>query len=412
MTPGWPDFPRVTWWHRLWRRFWALPMLVALASLGLGLLLPAVEASADGTPGWVFQGGVDGARSVLGTIAGAMISVTGLVFSITMVVLQLASSQFSPRILQSFLESRVVQLTLGFFTGSFVYALTVLRAVRGGEEGQVPQLAVTVSYAYVIVAVAMFLAFIHHITTSVQVTQVMADVRRRAVATTRRMGAERPRTSWSPRPGTPNAGLINGDRCGYVTNLDSTRLTRVAGGRGGVVELDLSPGDHVVAGQPLGRMWGTGDLSDGDRDALLAAVGLAGEREIRTDTAFGLRQLLDIADRALSPGVNDPTTAVQAVNELHVVLTALAQSPDPSPYLVQDGTVAAVYRPQRYAAMVHEVVSELAHYGADAPRVLARLRAALERLHEVARPEHRAATASALDRLEPGDAAAARGGET
>jgi uncharacterized membrane protein len=375
-------------------------MLIGVASLALGLVLPAIDATAAPSPAWVFQGGVDGARSVLGTIAGAMISVTGLVFSITIVVLQLASSQFSPRILRAFLESRIVQLTLGVFTGSFLYALTVLRAVQGGEDARVPQIAVTASYAYVVVAVAMFLAFIHHITTSVQVTSVMADVRRRTVTAAHRLAeADDPATDpWSPAPGASSVPLRNGDASGYLVALDIDRLAGAAENLQAVVELDLTPGQHLVAGQILGRVW-TGDVSDEARRQLLAAVRLSDERDVGSDAGFGLRQLVDIADRALSPGVNDPTTAVQAVNELHVVLRAMTQLPDPTPYLVIGGRVVAMYRPQRYATLLWETVEELMHHGQDAPRVRSRLRTVLEELLDVARPEHRAATQVALEHV-------------
>lgn len=395
MRAGWPDSPRLSWWDSLWRRFWTLPMVIASVSLLLGLALPAVDAAIEQTPGWVFQGGVDGARSLLGTIAGAMISVTGLVFSITIVVLQLASSQFSPRILASFLESRIVQLTLGFFTGSFLYALTVLRAVRGGEDGRVPQLAVTASYVYVIVAVAMFLAFIHHITTSVQVSQVMADVRHRTLATARRLSSDPSGPTWSPRPGTTRVDLLLDERSGYVTALDAAGLAAVARDLDAVVELDVTPGQHLAAGEPVGRVWGC-DASDDSRDRVLACLTVSRERQIGGDAGFGIRQLLDIADRALSPGVNDPTTAIQAVNELHVILRVLVQQSDPSPYLVTEGAVRAVYRPQRYTALLEDTVAELRHYARDAPRVLDRLQEVLEDLVTVARPEHRASTEAAL----------------
>jgi uncharacterized membrane protein len=391
VTSGWPDAARTSWWEALWRRFWTLPVVLAVSSLLLGLVLPAVEAKAEETPVWVFQGGVDGARSVLSTIAGAMISVTGLVFSITIVVLQLASSQFSPRILSSFLESRTVQLTLGIFMGSFLYALTVLRSLRGGAYAGVPQLAVTVSYAYVVVAVAMFLAFIHHITTSVQVTQVMADIRRRTVHTAHRLAADSPMQSWSPPLDTGAVDLRNTDRSGYLTAIDGRRLRRAAQRHGAVVELEVTPGQHLVEGQHLGRVWGD-RLADTVLDEVLAAITLSTERDVGADAAFGVRQLLDIAERALSPGVNDPTTAVQATNELHVVLRALAQLRDPSPCLLHEGEVVAVYRPQSYATMLRDTVGELAHHGSATPRVMHRLREILTDLLDVATPEHRAET--------------------
>ncbi len=402
MTAGWPDAATTTWWNLLWQRFWALPVAVATGSLALGLLLPALFTAADRSAGWVFQGGVDGARSLLGTIAGAMISVTGLVFSITMVVLQLASSQFSPRILRSFLESRVVQLTLGSFTGSFLYALTVLRSVRGGEDGRVPQVAVTASYVYVVVAVGMFLAFIHHITTTVQVTHVMADVRRRTIVAARRIAAETGPRRWSPHPGCASASLFNAGRSGYVTSLDSDVLIYVARRLGAVVELHVTPGDHLAAGQLVGRVWNVDELARGAHEQLQKAVGLAVERDIAADAAFGIRQLLDIAERALSPGINDPTTAVQALNELHAVLRELCQLRDPSPHLLHEDDVVAVYRPQTFAHVVDGAVSELAHHARDSQRVLTRLGVVLRELREVARPEHLTAVDAALVRLAAG----------
>lgn len=398
-----PEAPRATWWDALWRRFWTLPAVVAALSLALGLVMPEIDASIETAPAWVFEGGVDGARSVLGTIAGAMISVTGLVFSITMVILQLASSQFTPRILGTFLESRVTQVTLGVFTGSFLYALTVLRAVRGGDDGRVPQFSVTLSYGYVVVAVAMFLAFIHHITTSVQVSQVMTQARLRTVATVHRMTDDAPThaAGWSPRPDTPSTVLCNGDRQGYVTVIDGAGLIDAARRCEVVVELDLGPGEFVAPGQPVGRAWGRADLAEDDVSTLLAAAHLAEERDHFVDTGFGIRQLLDIAERALSPGINDPTTAIQAVNELHVILRALAVRPDPSPYLRDEGgEVRATYRSQRYADHLGHTVEEIVHYGADTVRVLPHLRTVLADLVDAARPEHRDVTRSALAHVE------------
>ncbi|MDO5684325.1 MAG: DUF2254 family protein, partial [Propionibacteriaceae bacterium] len=145
-TRGRGKAPRVRpqpWWSRMWRPFWAVPAACAVGAVVAGLFLPQLDRTLGAELPFVFPGGPDGARSVLGTIAGAMISVTGLVFSITMVVLQLASQQFTPRLLGTFLQSRLSQGTLGSFIASFVYALTVLREVRGEQSGNafVPQLS-------------------------------------------------------------------------------------------------------------------------------------------------------------------------------------------------------------------------------------------------------------------------------
>lgn len=394
---GRPEVPRATWWDRLWQPFWTLPAAVAASSLLVGLALPALDQSVEPWP-WVFHGGSEDARSVLGTIAGAMISVTGLVFSITIVVLQLASSQYSPRVLANFLESRTSQVTLGVFTGSFIYALTVLRQV-GGADDRVPQISVTVGYIYVLVTVAMFLAFIHHITVSVQVSKVMSQIREQTIHNIHLLSSAEGQhhAGWSPRPDTPRAELATDGRGGYITVLDSTLLVRRAGALDAVVELTVAPGDYVTSGQAVGRVWGRDALTSQEAGGITDAIHFGTVRTLDGDVGLGVRQLLDIAERALSPGVNDPTTAVQAINELHAILREMCSRPDPSRFLSDpDGTVRAVYPPQTYGRALAATVEELVHYGRDSVRVVPHLRELLADLVHAARPDHRAVTEHAL----------------
>ncbi|HMT33296.1 MAG TPA: DUF2254 family protein [Dermatophilaceae bacterium] len=235
-----PERPRAHAWERLWRPYWALPAIVAVGSAGLGLTLPRADERLAGWVPYVFESGPDGARQLLGTIASAMISVTGLVFSLTMVVLQLASSQFTPRLLGQFLQSRVVQLTLGVFVGSFLYALTVLRLIRGGDGTDfVPQVSVTLAFGYVLAAVAFFIAFIHHITQSIRLSHVLIDIGARTTASARRLYAgQRPSATWSPAPQTPRqgAGVPGGARRHHRAGLDG------AGPVGGAAGLRGGPG--------------------------------------------------------------------------------------------------------------------------------------------------------------------------
>ena len=411
----------MSWWTRMWAPFWALPAAVMALSLALGLLVPELERTEIVRVPLVFEGGHDGARSVLSTIASAMISVTGLVFSVTMVVLQLASSQFTPRILGSFLDSRVAQVTLGTFTGSFLYSLTVLRVVRGGDAqeeqgGFVPEAAVTLSYFYVIGSVGMFLAFIHHITSRVQVSRVISDVGRGTVRGVTGSADDSDDSDDESGDGgsraapvahgVPDAGraLHLDQRHGHVVALDAVRLVARAEEHDVVVHLDVGIGDFLVPGQCIGRVVRAdgGDPSlDGEQMTSLAqCLRLAGERELSNDPLFGTRQLVDIAERALSAGINDPTTAAQVVNELHRVLRTLSCRRDPTPVLRDDdGHARATYRPQTLRRHLRLAVDELAFYGRENAQVPHALEAMLDELARHALPVHRTALNDARQRL-------------
>ncbi len=397
-------------WSRLWRPFWALPAAICAAAVVLGLLLPPAEQRIATSLPYVFQGGPDGARSVLSTIATAMISVTGLVFSLTMVVLQLASSQFTPRVLGSFLSSRITQATLGVFTASFVFALTVLRFVQGASDGRdafVPQLSVTIAFALVLASVGCFLAFIHHITTSIQVSHVVSRIGDETAAALDRVyprpheeaGPARGRT-WSPEPDLSRAVVDASGGHGSVSHIDAAALVDLAERLDAVITLDVQIGDFVTDGQPLARVWGRDAVTDDDADALRARIWLAKERETRQEIGFGLRQLVDIAERALSPGINDPTTAIQVVDEIHRLLRILVTRREPSPYVSDAaGVVRLVHRPQGIEQMLRLGVEEIAHYGDDSPRVCRRLQAMLEDLADVSLPPYQGTIADLLARV-------------
>lgn len=290
----------------LLRPFWVVPALWCLLAVAAGLVLPDAEA-------WVpdrlllFEGGVEGARTVLSTIAGAMISVTGLVFSITMVVLQLASSQYTPRVLQAFLGDRTTQHTLGIFAASFLYALVVLRAVRDGERA--PGLAITVALLLVLAAVGMFLAYIHHITTSIGVARML----QRTAQQSRDLLADGQASQWPTTPpvlGEPQGvRVLAAPRSGYVDALDTPALVRLSSRHGVRLELLQPLGAFVAHGSPLLAVHELPGADTPSEEAVLALVSQVGERTMDQDLGYGIRRLVDIAERALSPGINDPTTA-------------------------------------------------------------------------------------------------------
>ncbi len=404
------DPARATRWERAWRPFWALPAAIAVASVLLGLALPELDKRLGADLPILFGGGPASARGLLSTIASAMISVTGLVFSITMVVLQLASSQFSPRLLGGFLSSRTTQLTLGIFTASFTYALTVLRSVRSDGDSFVPQLSVSVAFALVLASVAIFLAFIHHITTSIQVSTMIERIAARTLDLVdeppppeesddadRHEVTAGPLTWQRPEDAPVRTVTTQVDRR-VIESVGYSRLVDHARDLDAVIVLRAAVGQMRHRGMPLLDVVG-GD-PDADLDQLRNAFGFARERSLMQDPLFGVRQLVDIAERALSPGINDPTTAVQVVDALHGILRRAGSVPDRSPYLLDDdGTVRLVDRPVQFDELLDLAVDEVAHYGHDTPPVRGRLLHVLDDLRSHVRPEFAAAVALKRDTL-------------
>ena len=417
-----PRTRSISRWDRLWRPFWVLPSAIIVLATVAGVFLPEVDRGLDDHLPYFFPGGPSGARDMLGNIAGAMISVTGLVFSITMVVVQLASSQYSPRVLGDFLSSRVTQVTLGIFAASFTYALTVLRSVQGesGEGGAfVPQVSVTIGFLLVLASVGMFLAFIHHITNSIQVSSIVshlgdatADVVDRYLPDPDTPGARLGLSRWDPGPGM-TAQTLEAVEHGAVVEVDHRRLVSWADEREVVVEILLQVGDFVPEGAPAVKVWrqaGAEEVDASDLEALRGLVVVEQDRFFHQDPGFGLRKLVDIAERALSPGINDPTTAVQVLDELHRILRMVVVRAELPALVTRDGAVRLVHRPQRVKQLIDLALAEPLHYGKDTLQVPRRIVPMIEDLLTVALPAHRPALRGWLDTVHDQVGAVGEGG--
>lgn len=385
----------------LTHRFWAVPLLFALAAALLALGMTAIDESLDTDlhlP-FLFSGGPEGARALLAAVITSMISFTALVFSITIVVLQLTSSQFSPRVLRFFLDDRLNQVALGVFVATFVYALVVLRGVRGTAQVDsfVPQLSVTVAFLLVLTSVVVFLAYIHHIAQSIRAATMLAAI---ADDTRALIDDIVPRDA-APQPVLPVSGrgpsrTISAAAPGVVQRVDDTALGKAAEKADVTVELLRAVGEFVATGSPLAVVHGEGEF---DEEMLLAAVQLGRERSMEQDIGFGLRQLVDIAERALSPGVNDPTTAVQALDHLHDLVRRLASRPlVPRQRTSDDGRLLVTVPQAGFADHLGLAFDEIAHWGKDSPRVQRRIQVALCDIAVAALPQHRPAVADAMAR--------------
>jgi len=382
-----------------------LPTAAIVAGVILGVALPELDRVLDPiVPEWLgallFAGAPDSARAMLSSIAGSLITVTSLTFSLTVVALQLASSQASPRLLRMFASDRRVHATLAMFLGTFAFAMTVLRSVRSADEtivddtGFVPRLAVSVTFVLMLAAVVTLTLFLAHLATRLRVETMLRDVHGETTRTVRALYSEEPPTADAhDLPAEPaERRLTLATRSGFLVGVDRTALRGIAVRDNLVISVDTAVGDDVVEGAPLASWWPR-DPMEGPRpddaeatqriDAAIARAHLVEyERTSVQDVGFGIRQLVDVAVKALSPGVNDPTTAVHALGHVSSVVGDLVSRPIPSTVeRDDDGLIRVVGRQLDLEAMLDIAISGPRQYGAGDLEVALRL---LRLLREVA----------------------------
>ncbi|WP_138760216.1 DUF2254 domain-containing protein [Modestobacter altitudinis] len=365
---------------------WPIPCVGVFLAIGLGVLLPAVDGlldSDDHPLTFVFGGGAAAARDLLAAIAGSLISVTGLTFSLTVIALQLSSSQYSPRLLQTFVTDRVVQLTLAQLVLTFVYALTVLRTVRTesateDDSAFVPRLSITVAYLLTLGSVLALVFFLGHLARALRVETMLRDVHDEATRTIdTELGAPGDPGPDLPPAAGPAVPLV-ARSSGFLIGVDEAAAVAAARDAGVVVRLTGRIGDAVVTGTPMAHAWAEGTVRTVDVEelerALDDAVRLDYERSASRDVAYGLRKIIDIAVRALSPGINDPTTAVHALSHASALLGELAVRPAEDRRMRdEDGAVRVVLPGWRLVELVELVVEEPLEFAGGQPAVLRRM---------------------------------------
>lgn len=384
------------WRDSLRTQLWPLPVVAVVLAVVLGMTLPTLDAAVEGgLPGNIsvllFSGGPEAARSVLQAISGSLITVTSLTFSLTVVTLQLASSQFSPRLLRTFSSDRFVHATLALFLAAFAFALTVLRSVRdegNGNTAFVPEISVTVAFILAIASVVGLVLFLAHLTREIRVETMMRRVNVETQEVIKRIFPEdRPASGPVPVP-APGVFLIRAAGSGFLTSLDKDALVRVTEEFGVVVRIDREPGSSLVAGVPVATAWpaepGT-MLTPAAREkvqtAVAAAIDTGFERTNVQDVGYGFRQLVDVAARALSPGINDPTTAVHVIGHLSVLLCQLApRNLGPEHLTGEGGKVRVVIALPCMKDLLELGVNQIRQYGAADSAVAARLLQLLEEL--------------------------------
>ncbi|WP_081625913.1 DUF2254 domain-containing protein [Yoonia vestfoldensis] len=383
-------------WGQLNSSFWFVPAVMALSAVALSFVLIEVDALRDvaqtDNPSALYTFGPEGARTMLSVIASSMITVASLIFSITMLSLQLASSQFGPRTLGNFMRDRSNQIVLGTFIATFLYCLFVLRSVRGTEEASfVPHLAVAFGVLMAAASVAVLLYFIHHIATSIRVETLLEKLSVEGCAAVDQVFPERlghgPTDEAAgqtlPYDFEADSKQIPADSDGYVQYIGGDVLMRLAAKNDLVLRIIARPGVFVTEGACVIAAYPKARVSDKIDEDLRGAVVIGRDRTPYQDLEFAIRRIVELAQRSLSPGINDPTTALYCIDRLGQVLGRVADRDIPSPMrLDQSGQLRVLTEVFDLGDVTCRAFAAIARYGMTDADVVTRLAETLAKLEK------------------------------
>jgi uncharacterized membrane protein len=378
------------YWSELRSSFWFVPGLIIFGAVIIAIVLIKLDhfidkRVLDRLP-LLFSRGAEGSRVLLAAIATSMITVAGTVFSITIVALSLASNQYTSRVLRTFMRDHVNQTVMGVFVGIFAYCLVVLLAIQEGEEKFVPTLAVLFGVILGFVGVAFLIFFIHHIATSIHASRIIAEVFKETLKAVDRLFPEEAGGEDTGGTGTAQDYpgytwyTVSASRTGYIQQIDMNELLEFAGEHGSVVRVERGIGEFLIEGTPVVFALATSPLNKKDTRRLSSVYTIGSERILEQDPAFGIRQLVDMSLKALSPGINDTTTAIMCVNYLTAILARLINRRIETHYWAGDGEVRVLTNSQTFAGLMAESFDQIRQNSGGNVAVLDRLLWSLETL--------------------------------
>lgn len=395
--------------------FWFLPALMAIlagaGAVGSVALDHAVGESWMRDIGWIWSGSADGARSVLSTVAGSVMTIVSIVFSLTLSTLAQTSSHYGPRVLRNFTSDRGNQFVLGTFIATFIYCLLVLRTVRSAENSRfVPFLSVNIGVALALASLAVLIYFIHHISQSIQAENLIAEVGRDFQRSVPRLfpehvgeaGGERP----PPAEAWREAHVVEAAGTGYLQEVDDEQLLEVARRHDLQLKLERRPGDFVSREAPLLLALPADRLSKRAERDLVACFVWGKHRTPHQDALYSVQQLVEIACHALSPGINEPFTAMTCIDWLGSSLRQVARREMPSPHRHDaGGRMRVIARPLSFDELARAAFGPIRLYGNSNPDVLARLLEVIEEIAPHLRRDEDRASLARMARLIALDAA-------
>ncbi len=383
----------LTWLEDLRTNYWFVPTVMA----GLAVLLSFATIAIDErmevefarSIGFIWTGGPQGARGLLTAVASSMITVAGVTFSITIVALSLASQQFGPRLLRNFMRDRGNQIVLGTFIATFVYSLLVLRTVRETPDAEfVPFLSTTIALLLALASLGVLIFFIHHTALSIQAPIVISEVARDLMAQIDSIfpdelgrGEEREASQENKLPETSRQSICAHSE-GYLEAVDTDKIMQVARESDLCLWLNVRPGDFLVKGTVMTEAYPAERVTDEAADRLCRAFVTGRQRTQTQNIEYLIDQLVEVAVRALSSGVNDPFTALNCIDWLGAVLSRLAERRFPDVHRYDDDHVlrVVVVHPETFAGITNAALDQIRQYADSSVAVQIRL---LEMLTEV-----------------------------
>lgn len=401
----------LTWYEAVSTSYWFMPSLMAIGALVLSLIMVHLDEVATDewltSMPWLYTGTADGARTLLSVIASSMIGLAGVVFSITIVALTLASGQFGPRLLRNFMQDKGNQITLGTFLAAFLYCLLILRKVHGGSEKEwdvfVPQLSLLAAVVLALAGLGVLIFFIHHAAASIQAPNVIGAVARDL---DHAINVLYPETIGRKSDNVPQATVpsltereqiaakfasetaeVKAGVGGYIQRIEADQLMTEADASGLLLRIEHRPGQFVQWDDVVVRVHPASRANDGVLDRIRQTFTVSDQRSLAQDAEFAIEQLVEIAARALSPGINDPFTAMQCVDRLGEALSRLAMREMPSRFRFNDdGQLRVITYGKTFEAFLDASFNQIRQYAAKSLDVLLRMLEAMEHIAKHVKP--------------------------
>lgn len=378
-----------------------MPTLIVCgaAVLALGLIEVDQQLDQELRDKWprLFAAEAEGSRAMLTAIASSMITVAGVVFSITIVALALAASQYTSRILRNFMRDRANQVVLGVFVGVFTYCLLVLRIISSGNtDAFVPALAVVGGVILALISIGFLIFFIHHIATSIQASEIIAGISKETIEAVDRLfpqelgeEGEEATDELHPPIAEMTWQVVPALTTGYIQRIEADMLLRFAREQNTVVRMELGIGEFVAQGSPLASLALDRPPDTATVKALNTIYAIDSYRTVDQDAAFGIRQLVDMALKALSPGINDTTTAVTCVDYLSVILLRCASRHIEPPYRFDKGELRVIARGPTFEGLLNQSFDQILENAEGNTVVLTRILSAIEHIYRLTRSTQR-----------------------